>query len=131
MRALVFHIELTITRKSCGNWFYLMIKSEQRKSSLEAQLGKKKTQLYIFHVVPSSQVNFFLKYFFDSLCLSLSLYIYTCVCTYIHTYIYVASWLGRCPEKRKWHPTPGFLHGKSHGQKSLVGALQSLVSQRV
>ena len=23
--------------------------------------------------------------------------------------------------RRKWHPTPGFLPGKSHGQRSLAG----------
>ena len=28
---------------------------------------------------------------------------------------------GRSPGKRKWHPTPVFLPGKSHGQRSLVG----------
>ena len=25
------------------------------------------------------------------------------------------------PCRRKWQPTPGFLPGKSHGQKSLAG----------
>ena len=25
------------------------------------------------------------------------------------------------PWRKKWHPTPGFLPGESHGQKSLVG----------
>ena len=29
--------------------------------------------------------------------------------------------LGRFPWRRKWHPTPGFLPGESHGQKSLEG----------
>ena len=29
--------------------------------------------------------------------------------------------LGRSPWRRKWQPTPVFLPGKSHGQKSLVG----------
>ena len=28
---------------------------------------------------------------------------------------------GRFPWRRKWQPTPVFLPGKSHGQKSLVG----------
>ena len=28
---------------------------------------------------------------------------------------------GRFPWRRKWHPTPVFLPGKSHGQRSLVG----------
>ena len=29
--------------------------------------------------------------------------------------------LDRCPQRRKWQPTPAFLQVKSHGQKSLVG----------
>ena len=29
--------------------------------------------------------------------------------------------LGRFPWRRKWPPTPVFLPGESHGQKSLVG----------
>ena len=29
--------------------------------------------------------------------------------------------LGRFPWRRKWQPTPGFLPGKSQGQRSLVG----------
>ena len=29
--------------------------------------------------------------------------------------------LGRFPRRRKWQPTPVFLPGKSHGQRSLVG----------
>ena len=28
---------------------------------------------------------------------------------------------GRSPWRRKWQPTPAFLPGKSHGQRSLVG----------
>ena len=30
-------------------------------------------------------------------------------------------WVGKIPWRRKWQPTPVFLAGKSHGQKSLVG----------
>ena len=30
-------------------------------------------------------------------------------------------WGGKIPWKRKWQPTPVFLPGKSHGQRSLVG----------
>ena len=30
-------------------------------------------------------------------------------------------WVGKIPWKREWHPTPVFLPGKSHGQRSLVG----------
>ena len=31
------------------------------------------------------------------------------------------SWVGKIPWRRKWHPTPVFLLGKFHGQRSLVG----------
>ena len=30
-------------------------------------------------------------------------------------------WVGKIPWRRKWQPTPLFLPGKSHGQRSLVG----------
>ena len=30
-------------------------------------------------------------------------------------------WVGKIPWRRKWHPTPVLLPGKSHGQKILVG----------
>ena len=30
-------------------------------------------------------------------------------------------WVGKIPQRRKWQPTPGFLLGKSHWQRSLVG----------
>ena len=30
-------------------------------------------------------------------------------------------WVGNIPWRRKWQPTPVFLPGKSHGQRSLVG----------
>ena len=30
-------------------------------------------------------------------------------------------WVGKIPWKRKWQPTPVFLPGKFHGQKSLTG----------
>ena len=32
-----------------------------------------------------------------------------------------SPWGGKIPWRRKWQPTPVFLPGKSHGQKSLVG----------
>ena len=31
------------------------------------------------------------------------------------------SWVGKIPWKRAWQPTPVFLPGESHGQRSLVG----------
>ena len=30
-------------------------------------------------------------------------------------------WVGKIPWRRKWQPTPVFLPGKPHGQRSLVG----------
>ena len=30
-------------------------------------------------------------------------------------------WVGKIPWRRKWQPTPIFLPGESHGQRSLVG----------
>ena len=30
-------------------------------------------------------------------------------------------WVGKIPWQRKWQPTPVFLPGESHGQRSLVG----------
>ena len=30
-------------------------------------------------------------------------------------------WLGKIPWSRKWQPTPVFLPGEFHGQRSLVG----------
>ena len=30
-------------------------------------------------------------------------------------------WVGKIPWERKWRPTPVFLPGESHGQRSLVG----------
>ena len=31
------------------------------------------------------------------------------------------DWVKKLPCRRKWQPTPVFLLGKSHGQRSLVG----------
>ena len=33
----------------------------------------------------------------------------------------VLSWVGKIPWSSKWQPTPGFLPGKFHGEKSLLG----------
>ena len=30
-------------------------------------------------------------------------------------------WVGKIPWRRKWQPTPVFLPGESHGQRSLAG----------
>ena len=34
---------------------------------------------------------------------------------------WIQPWVGKFPWRRKWQPTPAFLPGESHGQKSLVG----------
>ena len=39
--------------------------------------------------------------------------------------------LGKTFWRRKWQPTPVFFPGKSHGQGSLAGYIQSMQSQRV
>ena len=31
------------------------------------------------------------------------------------------TWVRKIPRRRKWQPTPVFLPGESHGQRSLVG----------
>ena len=40
-------------------------------------------------------------------------------------------WLGKIPWRRAWQPTPVFLSGKSHGQRSLMGYSQSIELHRV
>ena len=35
--------------------------------------------------------------------------------------IRIQFWVRKIPWQRKWQPTPVFLPGKSHGQRSLVG----------
>ena len=30
-------------------------------------------------------------------------------------------WVGKIPQGKSWQPTPAFLPGKSHGQRSLAG----------
>ena len=39
-------------------------------------------------------------------------------------------WVVQIPWRRRWQPTPGFLPGKSHGQRSLIGC-SPWASQRV
>ena len=45
-------------------------------------------------------------------------YIYIYIHTHTHTPVYI-YW--KIPWRRKWHPTPVFLPGKFHGQRSLEG----------
>ena len=38
---------------------------------------------------------------------------------------------GKIPWRREWQPTPVFLLGEHHGQRSLAGYIQSMGSQRI
>ena len=38
-----------------------------------------------------------------------------------HAFKPCCAMTGKIPWRRKWHPTPGFLLGESHGQRSLAG----------
>ena len=40
-------------------------------------------------------------------------------------------WVGKIPWRRAWEPSPVFLSGESHGQRSLAGYIQSIGMQRV
>ena len=40
-------------------------------------------------------------------------------------------WVGKISWRREWQPTPVFLPGESHGQRSLLGYISSTRSQRV
>ena len=44
----------------------------------------------------------------------------TCQCRR-HKRLRFDSWVGKIPWRRKWQPTPVFLPGESHGQRSLAG----------
>ena len=39
-------------------------------------------------------------------------------------------WVGKIPWRRKWQPTPVFLPGKAHGQRSLVAIVQGVTEDR-
>ena len=57
------------------------------------------------------------------ICLSISLCGYkepACQCRR-HKRPWYDPWVGKIPWRRAWHPTPVFLPGESHGQRSLVG----------
>ena len=39
-------------------------------------------------------------------------------------------WVGNIPWRRKWQPTPVFLPGNSHGQRSLVGLVRRVAKSQ-
>ena len=46
---------------------------------------------------------------------------FTCQCRRCKSHRFYA-WVWKIPWRRKWQPTPIFLPGESHGQRSLVGS---------
>ena len=40
-------------------------------------------------------------------------------------------WVGNIPWRRKWQPTPAFLPGKSHGQRSLIATVYEVAKELV
>ena len=56
-----------------------------------------------------------------SFCLSLFLIRYLYIYTHIYVCMYVYTWVGKIPWRKKWQPTPEFLSGRFHGQRSLAG----------
>ena len=40
-------------------------------------------------------------------------------------------WIGNMPWSQKWQPTPVFLPGKSHGQRSLAGVVHGATRVRL
>ena len=39
-------------------------------------------------------------------------------------------WVRKIPWRRAWHPTPVFLHGESHGQRSLGAIVHGVAKSR-
>ena len=39
-------------------------------------------------------------------------------------------WVRKTPSSRKWHPTPAFLPGKFHGQRSLAGTVHGVTKSQ-
>ena len=77
--------------------------------------------LLILHACdPSSRLHLFLKLEYSSfLCFPHSSVGKESACRYRRPGF--DPWVGKIPQRRKWQPTPVFLPGESHGQRSLAG----------
>ena len=91
-------------------------------------------------VLRSSRERESVGYIYIYICVCVCVCVCMCIYTYIHTYIlcfpgdpviqnmlamqemWVQSLGQENPWSRKWQPTPVFLPGKFHGQRSLVGS---------
>ena len=58
-------------------------------------------------------------------------------CHFIYVHSFCGSgiwtghpWIGKIPWRRKWQPTPAFLLGESHGQRSLAGDIHGVAENR-
>ena len=65
---------------------------------------------------------------------TISIY-YISICTIIYFYIFLHllrfnPWVGKIPWRRPWQPTPVFLPGESHEQRSLAGLIHSVAKSR-
>ena len=73
----------------------------------------------IFFLKSKAPVIFLALLFFferrEELAITVCVYIYTHIHIYIHIHTYIYIW------RRQWQPTPVFLPGEFHGQRSLVG----------
>ena len=71
-------------------------------------------------------------------------YIYVCILIYMYIYTHSSKesacqcrtpefdpWVGKIPQRRKWQPTPVFLPGKSHGQRSFFAGYSPRDHKRV
>ena len=102
---------------------------------------------FVFYVCGSIfvlQISSFVIIFFDSTCKWCHIFVFLCLaCGLTHAYYYswaslmahwvknlpamqerlrFSSWVGKISWRRAWQPTPVFLFGESHGQRSLAGS---------
>ena len=42
----------------------------------------------------------------------------------------IPGWVRKIPWRRKWQPTPGFMPGECHGQRSLAGIVHRVTKNR-
>ena len=76
------------------------------------------TYFYILHIYIYTYTHTLLLCIYYT-CTIWAIYIY--VLLSILLYIYTHTYLGKIPCRRKWPPTPVYLLGKFHGQRSLAG----------
>ena len=48
-----------------------------------------------------------------------------------HKRLWFDPWVGKIPWKREWQPTPAFLPGKAHGQKSCWATVHGVTKSQM